>query len=136
MKKIISPIGIFIMLVTLGTSCTKTATNEVTANTLTQDEKAMVAAAGFNSNWAERTAEGSYLIEGDIFLNASQLKAMSGVAPTHNIIVGNEEHYRTYNVVSTPTSGARTITVRITNGFPSYYSTSMYNSYDMYNDYN
>ena len=133
MIKIIYAIGLLIMLATLAVSCTKSSTTELTATTLTQEEKALVASAGFNSNWVEKSGSG-YLIEGDILLTKAQLLEMAGVSPTHNLIIGNEEHYRTTNLVST--SGARTITVRLGSGFPAYYSTGLDQVIARYNGYN
>jgi hypothetical protein len=115
-------------------SCKKTSTSVEDPNSLTADETSLVAAAGFNSNWVQKTTDGNYLIEGDILLNYSQLKAMEGKSPTHNIIVGDEEHYRTNNVVNTG-GGTRTITVSMTSGFPSYYSTALDNALARYNSY-
>ena len=60
---------------------------------------------------------------------------MSGAEPTNNLLVADEEHYRTFNLVSTPASGARTITVRLGSGFPSYYSTALDNALARYNSY-
>lgn len=135
MRKIIYS-GIAIALFGLAVvSCKKSANSSVDAALLTDDEKALVASAGFNSNWAERTADGSLLIEGDILLSKAQLKEMSGAAPTHNFIVADEEHYRTFNVVSTPVSGTRTITVSLGSGFPSHYSTALDNALARYNGY-
>jgi Dual-action HEIGH metallo-peptidase len=135
MKRIIYSTGIAALLAVTFLSCKKTD-NAVDPNALSADEKSMVKAAGFNSNWAEKTADGSYLIEGDIALTKDQLVEMGGAAPTNNFIVANEEHYRTFNVVSTPTSGARTITVRLGSGFPSYYSTGLNNALARYNNLN
>lgn len=112
-------------------SCTKTSMTGEEANALTADERSLVAAAGFNSNWAEKTANGSYLIEGDILLTQSQLKEMQGVAPSHNFIVGDEEHYRTTNVVL----GTRTITVSMSSGFPGHYYTALDKAISRYNSY-
>src|SRR5687768_5218007 len=80
-------------------SCSKSSNTEAVANSslITQEDKSMVAAAGFNSNWFEKTTEGKYLIEGDILLSKAQLQEMAGANPTNNFIVANEEHYRTYN---------------------------------------
>jgi Dual-action HEIGH metallo-peptidase len=115
-------------------SCQKNAVKETDAAQLNQDEKSMIASAGFNSNWAEKTADGSYLIEGDLLLSADQLREMSGVNPTHELIVANEEHYRTTNIVSAPSTGSRTITVRLGSGFPSYYSTGLDQALARYNN--
>jgi hypothetical protein len=114
--------------------CKKSASTEEVAG-LTTDEKSMIVAAGFNGNWAERTSEG-YLIEGDILLTADQLRQMSSTQPDHELIVANEEHYRTTNVVSLPSTGQRTITVRLGSGFPSYYSTGLDQALARYNNLN
>jgi outer membrane lipoprotein-sorting protein len=135
MRKIINAIGLLIMLATLATSCKKSSTTEVTANALSQEEQALVSSAGFNSNWVERTAQGSYLIEGDILLTKAQLQEMVGVAPTNNFIIAEEEHYRTYNLVTTPATGARTITVRLNGNFPAYYTTGLDQALARYNTY-
>jgi hypothetical protein len=115
-------------------SCQKTALpeEEVTNGALNQVEKSLVASAGFNSSWAEKTADGNYLIEGDILLTKQQLQDMSGVAPTNNFIIANEEHYRTTNLVNT-NGTTRTITVSLGGGFPSYYSTGLDQSLARYN---
>lgn len=115
-------------------SCQKSSLPETTNNLITADEKALVAAAGFNSNWFEKTANGDYLIEGDILLSKAQLKDMEGKDPSNNFIVADEEHYRTYNVVATPT-GSRTITVSMSSGFPAYYYTALDKAIARYNSY-
>ena len=61
---------------------------------------------------------------------------MAGQAPTHELIVANEEHYRTTYIVNTPTSGQRVITVRLGSGFPSYYSTGLDQALARYNSLN
>lgn len=132
MRKIIYPF-LMLALVTFAMSCQKNTIGAAASTDLTQNEKALIASAGFNSNWAEKTADG-YLIENDILLTSGQLTEMSGAKPTNNIIVANEEHYRTYNVVSV-SGGTRTITVRLGSGFPSYYSTALDNALARYNSY-
>jgi hypothetical protein len=135
MRKIIYA-GFAAALITLAIlSCKKSATSSENSLLLTDDEKALVASAGFNSNWAERSPGGGFLIEGDILLTKAQLQDMAGATPTHNFIIADEEHYRTYNVVSTPGTGTRNITVRLGSGFPSYYSTALDNALAHYNSY-
>jgi len=142
MRRIIYSAGIIVLLIAaVIIGCTKSVNNSTDvsnsgAGPLTDDEKSLVQSAGFNENWAERTADDNYLIEGDILLTRAQLREMSGGMPTHNFIVADEEQYRTYNVVSTPNSGVRTITVRLGSGFPSYYSTALDNALARYNGYN
>ena len=134
--KLLSTFVLAFMLAGIFASCKKTSTDMAAPNGLSQDETNLVAAAGFNSNWVEKIAEGSYLIEGDILLSRAQLQEMAGATPSHNFIVADEEHYRTFNIVSTPTTGYRTITVRLTDGFPAYYSTGLDQSLARYNSYN
>lgn len=136
MRKQILSLGLMAILALTVTSCKKSV--EESKNDpamLSADEKNLIVAAGFNGNWAEKTSEG-YLIEGDILLTADQLREMSGVNPSHEFIIANEEHYRTTNVVSTPASGQRTITVRLGSGFPAHYSTGLDQSIARYNGYN
>ncbi|MFM2338339.1 MAG: hypothetical protein RL115_1532 [Bacteroidota bacterium] len=114
--------------------CKKATTTEEVA-ALTAEEKNMITAAGFNGNWAQRTSEG-YLVEGDMLLTNEQLREMSGVQPDHELIVANEEHYRTYNLVSLPYTGQRTITVRLGAGFPAHYSVALDSSLARYNKLN
>lgn len=116
-------------------SCTKSSLDENTTG-LSQDDQALIKAAGFNSKWSEKTADGSYLIEGDILLSKSQLQEMSSQAPSNNIVVANEEHYRTFNLVSVPSTGSRNITVRLGSGFPSYYSAALNSALARYNNLN
>lgn len=136
MRKFIYAGSAIVLLTFAFMSCKKSVNDAVEAVTITDDERALVASAGFNSNWVEKSPDGNYLVEGDILLTKAQLQEMSGMKPTHNFIVADEEHYRTYNVVSTPGTGYRTITVRLGSGFPSYFSTALDNSLARYNGYN
>jgi len=133
MKKIIG--ATFLTLVLGGivfVSCKKSSTDEPQAQPMTQEDKLMVTAAGFNSNWSEKTIDGNYLIEGDILLSKTQLQEMAGVAPANELIVANEEHYRTTNLVNTG-GGVRVITVRLGSGFPAHYSTGLDQALARYN---
>jgi len=143
MKKIIYAAGFATLLAVTVISCKKTATttseDPVTAP-ISGEEKSMVQAAGFNGNWAEKTTDGNYLIEGDILLTKAQLLSMSGVTPTHELVIANEEHYRTTNLVDpnigNTSGGIRTISIRLGSGFPSYYSTALDQVIARYNSYN
>jgi hypothetical protein len=130
--------ALFIVAVIIG--CQKSVNNstsedDITGSPLTADEQTLVKSAGFDQTFAERTADGNYLIEGDIILTKGQLQAMSGVAPTNNFIIANEEHYRTTNLVNT-NGGVRTITVSLGSGFPSHYSTGLDMALAHYNNLN
>lgn len=135
MKHVIRNTGFALMLAGAFTSCKKVSNDEAAAG-LSADEKTLIVAAGFNGNWAERTADGSYLIEGDMLLSAAQLKELAGTNPAHELVVANEEHYRTTRIVSTPATGQRIITVRLGSGFPSYYSTGLDQALARYNNLN
>jgi hypothetical protein len=131
------------VIVAVTISCSKSENNsvnnladdDVTGIPLTTSEQSLVKSAGFDETWAERRADGNYLIEGDILLTKEQLQSMAGVAPTNNFIIANEEHYRTTNLVNTGT-GVRTITVSLGSGFPSYYSTGLDLALAHYNNLN
>ena len=136
MKKMIYRTGVAVLLAAILINCNKSAKEPLDNNALTSDEKALIKSAGFNGNWAERTADGNYLIEGDILLDRGQLQELAGVGSPSELIVANEEHYRTTNVVSVPGSGFRTITVRLGSGFPSHYSTGLDQALSRYNNLN
>ncbi|HET7897967.1 MAG TPA: M57 family metalloprotease [Flavisolibacter sp.] len=102
---------------------------------ITQPEKDLVKAAGFDAGWFEKTSDGKYLIEGDILLTKTQLQEYAGTPLTHNFIIANEEHYRTTNLVNT-NGGVRTITVSLGSGFPSYYSQGLDLALAHYNSLN
>lgn len=124
------------VMLTGAVACKKSSTDQSKNGQLSDEEKSLIASAGFNKDWAEKRANGSYLIEGDILLTHAQLNEMAGATPTNNFIVANEEHYRTFNVVSTPSSGSRVITLSLSSGFPANYSTALDNVIDRYNSYN
>lgn len=135
MKRITSSLFAVLFIAASITSCKKDVKTEADLTALSDAEKAMVLAAGFSHDGAEKTAEGKYLIEGDILLSKAQLLELSGTPLSHNFIVANEEHYRTTNIVSTPTSGARTITVSMASGFPSHYYKGLDDALARYNSY-
>jgi hypothetical protein len=137
MRKFLFAIPVIAILILVVISCKKTVTSdaEPVTTALSQEEKALVAAAGFDGGWAEKTADGKYLIEGDILLSKSALQSMAGVTPTHEYVIGNEEHYRTTNLVNTG-SGVRDITVSIGSGFPAYYTTGLDMALAHYNSLN
>jgi len=135
MRKLVYAGSFAAMLALAFVSCKKSVKATVDSNLISAEEKALVASAGFNENWVERATDGNLLVEGDILLTKTQLQQMAGATPSNNFIVADEEHYRTYNVVSTPSSGTRTITVRLGSGFPSYYSTGLDAALARYNGY-
>lgn len=136
MKKLVYPICLLAVMFTGMVACKKSSNEQSKNGQLSEEEKSLIASAGFNKDWAEKRANGSYLIEGDILLTQAQLNEMAGATPSNNFIVANEEHYRTFNVVSTPSSGSRVITLSLSSGFPANYSTALDNVIARYNSYN
>src|SRR3982751_2848949 len=112
MRKVIYSVSMVVaVIVAVTISCSKSENNsvknladdDVSGSPLTPSEQSLVKSAGFDETWAEKRADGNYLIEGDILLTKEQLQSMAGVAPTNNFIIANEEHYRTTNLVNTGT---------------------------------
>ena len=136
MKRMIYSTGMAAMLAVVMIGCQKSSSDKADATALSADERNLIQTAGFNGNWAEKTSEGDYLIEGDILLTKAQLDELAVTAPAHELVVAGEEHYRTTNVVSTPGTSQRTITVRLGSGFPSYYSTGLDQALARYNALN
>jgi hypothetical protein len=135
MKKFLAISFSTVILVAAIVSCNKSAAPEPASADLSKDEKALIMTAGFNENWAERTQDGSYLIEGDILLTKEQLQKMANATPSHNLVIANEEHYRTFELVNT-NGGIRTITVSLGSGFPAHYSTGLDQALAHYNSLN
>ena len=68
--------------------------NEISETTLSQ-----IKALGFNTQGAQKTP-GGYLVEGDIVLTEAEL---SEVPTSPELVIAQEEHYRTNNLVNTST---------------------------------
>jgi hypothetical protein len=135
MKKFLVSSFSALMVIAVVISCNKSDSTLPATADLSKDEKSLIMKAGFNENWAERTADGSYLIEGDILLTTEQLEKMAASMPSHNLVVANEEHYRTFELVNT-NGGIRTITVSLGSGFPAHYSTGLDQALARYNNLN
>jgi len=137
MKKIVySVFSLLTVCAVIFFSCKRGAQAPVTEGSeLNAEEMALVKAAGFDAGWAEKRADGNYLIEGDLLLSRDQLLSMANISPTHEYVMGGEEHYRTTNLVNTG-GGVRTITVSLGSGFPSHYSTGLDMALAHYNNLN
>lgn len=83
------------LLATTFVSCKKdvkqVATNEVSQETLTKIQN-----LGFGAQGVKKV-DGGYLVEGDILLKESELSFAPG---TPNMVIAQEEQYRTFNTVS------------------------------------
>ncbi|RYF91289.1 MAG: protease [Chitinophagaceae bacterium] len=108
MKKLSRISGLLLCTALFAVSCKKMDNNvSMVEQEVSAEAKAMATAAGFNTQGMRSTPEG-YLIEGDILLTHAELADM-GNNNGPELIIANEEHYRTTNTVS----GTRTITVSL-----------------------
>jgi len=108
MKKISK---LLLMIPVLGlafTSCTKNV--EENKNEVSDETLAQIKRLGFSTKDVQKVAEG-YLVEKDIILTHEQLS--DALPSTPNMIIAQEEQYRTYNLVNT--SKYSTITIALDN---------------------
>lgn len=110
-------------------SCSKTET--VAELGIPDHVKAQITALGFNADEAI-AVEGGYVVEGDIFLTNEDLNET--IVNVQSLIVGNEEQYRTTNLV---TGLPRNITVFIktsgSNALPTSYGAALDEAISRYN---
>jgi Dual-action HEIGH metallo-peptidase len=78
------------------TSCKKESKQTTVNDELPQTVASQIRTLGFNTDGAQKV-NGGYLVEGDIILSDADLAA---VPTSPELVVGNEEHYRTNNLVS------------------------------------
>lgn len=90
-------------------SCKKNAVTEKN-DAVSDAVLSQIAKMGFSADGVVK-ADGGYVVEGDIFLSDKDLNASFS---SGSVVVANEEHYRTTNLV---TRLPRTITVSIDAGF-------------------
>ncbi len=102
-----------VCITALFAACKKNTAATGLPEAITQAERAKIAALGFTSSNAYK-CDGGYIVEGDIFLRPEDLDR---VPDRINLVrVGNEEQYRTTNLVCPAT---RTLKVRYTGSFGS-----------------
>jgi len=98
MKKMITPLIAAACLAVGFTACKKES-KEAKQDEISSSEIAQIKALGFSADGAKKTTEG-YLVEGDIMLSKEEL---TSVATSPELVIANEEHYRTNNLVNTTT---------------------------------
>src|SRR6478672_2787180 len=98
MKKLFMPLMAALCLTLVLFACKKNS-KEVKQDEVSQSTISQIKALGFNPDGAKKVSEG-YLVEGDIILTDAQLAT---VPTSPEMIVANEEHYRTNNLVNTST---------------------------------
>ena len=107
MKKILGLTLLIVSISLLTVSCKKVSSEQMVEQEIPSEIRAMVIAAGFNDAGMTSTPDG-YLIESDILMTKAQLAEM-GNNNGPEMIIAQDEHYRTTNLVS----GTRTITVSL-----------------------
>jgi hypothetical protein len=125
MKKLCSVLCIAAMLAIF--SCQE---QEATKNQVPQDVVSQLNAAGFDTSEGLFRYKDGYMVEYDIFLTAKQISELgSSISVSHE---AEEEHYRTYNLVSQP----RTVTVYMSTGFDTYMQNAFNTALSRYNALN
>ena len=85
-------------LLTIGLFACKKDDKAAQFEEIPQDILAQIKAHGFNNNNVQKIPEG-YLVEGDIIMTEEDLSSPTPQTP--NLIIAQEEHYRTFNLVNT-----------------------------------
>jgi hypothetical protein len=125
MKKLCSMLSMAVLLAVF--SCQD---HEASKNQVPEDVVAQLKAAGFDTSDGLSRYKDGYLVEYDIFLTPKQISDLgSSISVSHE---ADEEHYRTYNLVSQP----RTITVYMASGFDTYMQNSFNTALARYNELN
>lgn len=110
MKRILMPLVAALILAAGFTACKKDA-KTVQQDTLPDATVSQIKALGFNADGAKKVPEG-YLVEGDIILTESQL---STAPNSPELVVAQEEHYRTNNLVNVSTHPTIKVALSISN---------------------
>jgi hypothetical protein len=95
MKKILSSFAVVCFAALTFTSCTKDA-KDATANEVSVDAMSKIQKLGFSTDGVQKV-NGGYMVEGDIKISDAELNTNP---TTPNLIIANEEQYRTFNLVS------------------------------------
>jgi hypothetical protein len=96
MKRTLKTIAAICLAVLTFTSCQK-QTEETAQDEVSNEASAQIKSLGFSADGAKKV-NGGYLVEGDIFLSQNDLNAAPPSTP--NMIIAQEEQYRTFNLVS------------------------------------
>src|SRR5262245_4063209 len=104
MKKLLSILSLFVLLVVIIQSCKK-ETQPTSNKAISQDVLTQIRALGF-SDENVIAEEGGYIVEGDIFV---PFAGLTKKASWSTLNVANTEQYRTTNLVT----GSRNITISV-----------------------
>jgi len=114
MKRTLKTMAFASLLAIAFTSCKKDVKDEAPEQ-VSQETLAQIKALGFGTKNVQKV-DGGYLVEGDIILTNDQLNEPHPATP--NMIIANEEHYRTFNLVNP--SSYPTIRVALNNSSSSH----------------
>lgn len=109
MRQFLKPLAIATLMTVTFISCKKDSKETVAKDEISQSELAQIQALGFDTRGAVKIEEG-FLVENDIVITREQL---AEVPTSPDMIIANEEHYRTNNLVNTSTYA--TIKVALSN---------------------
>lgn len=118
MKLIVKTSMYLFVAVLIFTSCKKNSVVATDTQEVSADVLAQIKALGFGTSNVIKD-DGGYLVEGDIFLSPADLTTKK---TAHNLVVANEEQYRTTNLV---TSLPRTITVSVSGSVNATFSSAV-----------
>ncbi|HVF97857.1 MAG TPA: M57 family metalloprotease [Flavisolibacter sp.] len=100
MRKTLAPLLLACTMASVFVACKKEAKEaETQQDEVSASVKAQIKSLGFNTGEIQKIDEG-YLVEGDIVLTAADLAA---VPTSPELVIANEEHYRTNNLVNAST---------------------------------
>ncbi|TGE14677.1 M57 family metalloprotease [Hymenobacter elongatus] len=117
-NKVLSAVALCALSVASLSSCSKEAKDVTAKNEISEDAMSKIQQMGFTTKDAQKV-EGGYLVEGDIMLTEEALNSKSDYKMMR---VGEEEQYRTNNLVSV--GSGRTVSIRVSTSLPSAYVTA------------
>ncbi|GAA4367066.1 hypothetical protein GCM10023185_38610 [Hymenobacter saemangeumensis] len=127
MKNVLSAAAICAASVLTLASCQKESEQVVSKNEVTEDVITQVRQMGFSTTGIQ-AVDGGFLVEGDIVLSKEDLANKNN---PQLLRVGDEEQYRTSNLVSV--GSGRTISIRVSTSLPSAYITATDEAIRRYN---
>ena len=96
MKKLIKPFAIICSLALTITSCKK-QTKDFSEDGISETTISQIKSLGFGTQGVKKV-QGGFLVEGDILLSEADLSSSPGSTP--QMVIAQEEQYRTFNLVS------------------------------------
>ncbi|HYH15577.1 MAG TPA: M57 family metalloprotease [Flavisolibacter sp.] len=99
MKQLFKTLSFAAILAIAVTSCKKDVKEQPKQDEVSEETLNQIKALGFY-NGGVKKVDGGYLVEGDILLSENDLKSKPN---SQSLVIANEEHYRTNNLVNTST---------------------------------